>query len=360
MTRVVLIANAREPIAEPFAGGLESMCWHLAKGLLEHGVQVELYAGPGSDPRLGVNILPVREHVLSDTARRDVSMPAEHLVMEHFAYQELMVSLRSRGDVDVVHNNSLHYLPLAMAPSIRPPMLTTLHTPPTPWLEPTVRHLVDRRARFVSVSRSTARMWRHVVRSGTIHNGVDTRRWAAGPGGDELLWFGRLVPEKAPHRAIEIARASGRDLVLAGPISDHDYFESAVKPLLDGAVRYVGHLATAELSELVGASAVCLVTSQWDEPFGLVVAEAMSCGTPVVVFNRGGMSEIVAEGGGVVVDGDDQKENVAAVERAIGMDRAQVRAIAVRRFSIDRMIADYLQIYREMSRFRDGEPGGDA
>lgn len=348
MTRVVLIANAREPIAEPFPGGLESMCWNLAKGLRRHGIEVELYAGPGSDPALDVHILPVREHVLSRAARGDVSMPPEDFVIEHFAYQDLMVSLRGRTDIDVVHNNSLHYLPLAMAPSIGTPMVTTLHTPPTPWLEPTIRHLSDPRARFVAVSRRTATVWREVVRSSTIYNGVDTERWAAGPGGNALVWFGRMVPEKAPHRAIEIARAAGRELVLAGPRSDRRYFDEHVRPHLGGSVSYAGHLSTYELSGLVGRSAACLVTSQWDEPFGLVVAEAMSCGTPVVVFDRGGMAEIVREGGGEVV-ADDDRAAAAAVDRVVGTDRATVREIAVRRFSIDRMVRDYVDVYTAMS-----------
>lgn len=348
MTRVVLIANVREPIAEPFPGGLESMCWHLARGLRRHGIEVELYAGPGSDPGLDVHILPVRQHVLSPAARRDVSMPAEHLVIEHFAYQDLMVSLRTRTDVDVVHNNSLHYLPLAMAPSIHSPMLTTLHTPPTPWLEPTIRHLADPRARFVAVSRRTAKVWRQVVRSSTIHNGVDTDLWAAGPGGSALVWFGRMVPEKAPHRAIDIARAAGCGLVLAGPRSDPDYFEEFVRPELGGPISYAGHLSTGELSELVGRSAACLVTSQWDEPFGLVVAEAMSCGTPVVVFDRGGMREIVEQGGGEAV-ADDDRQAAAAVDRVVRLDRGRVRDVAVRRFSIDRMVRDYVDVYTTMS-----------
>ena len=349
MSRIVLIANAREPIAEPFAGGLESMCWHLAAGLRERGVDVEVYAGPGSDPRLGVNILPVKDLRLSEAARRDVSMPAEGVVFEHFAYQELMLSLRTRTDVSVVHNNSLHHLPLAMAPAIAAPMLTTLHTPPTPWLEPTIRRLDDPRARFVAVSRRTSQMWADIVAADTIHNGVDTARWVPGPGGDSLVWFGRMVPEKAPHRAIELARAVGRDLVLAGPVSDRVYFEQRIEPELDDRISYAGHLSTEGLCRLVGTSAVCLVTSEWDEPFGLVAAEALACGTPVVAFDRGGLREIVEEGGGLTISGDDPEETVGAIALAAAMDRREVREIAVRRFSLDRMIDDYLTLYRRIA-----------
>ncbi|MFI8199486.1 glycosyltransferase [Streptomyces sp. NPDC085942] len=130
--RVALIASARFPVSEPFAGGLEVHTWALAKTLSDRRHHVELFAGPGSDPALGVRELPVHRPVLSDVARADVSMPDALVMAEHHAYLRLMLDLAREGRerFDVVHNNSPHYLPVAMAPALPLPMATTLHTPP--------------------------------------------------------------------------------------------------------------------------------------------------------------------------------------------------------------------------------------
>ncbi|MEP6854171.1 MAG: glycosyltransferase, partial [Pedococcus sp.] len=215
---VVILASARHPLRQPFAGGLESLTWALVRGLRARDVEVTLFAGPGSDPGLDARVIDVLPLELSDAARADVSMPAEAWLREHHAYLQVMLELAARTDVDLIHNNSLHHLPVAMAQTCRAPMLTTLHTPPTPWLEPAIRLMDQRRSRFVAVSGYTARQWRHVTEATVVHNGVDTGVWTPGPGGDDLVWVGRVVPEKAPHEAVRIAAACGRHLRLAGPI----------------------------------------------------------------------------------------------------------------------------------------------
>lgn len=138
--RIALLASARHPVAEPFAGGLEAHTWMLADGLRERGHQVTLFAGPGSDPKLGAKLLPVHWPALSAAARGDSSMVAPAVMAEHHAYLDVMLSMSDeRGShYDVLHNNSLHYLPVAMAKASRAPVVTTLHTPPTPWLESAV------------------------------------------------------------------------------------------------------------------------------------------------------------------------------------------------------------------------------
>ena len=296
---VVILAAAKHPIAEPFAGGLESLTWHLVRGLRDRGVRVSLFAAPGSDPGLDATEIDVSPLELSGTARQDVAMVPEAWLREHHAYLQVMLELQGRDDVDVVHNNSLHHLPVAMSGSLPAPVLTTLHTPPTPWLEPAIA--IDARSRmrltdshFVAVSAHTARSWSHVVQARVVHNGVDVDRWLPGPGGVDLAWAGRLVPEKAPHRAISMARAAGRRLRLAGPIGDRAYFEAQVAPALGDDVEYLGHLGTDGLVKLFGGSAATLVTPEWDEPYGLVAAESLACGTPVVALDRGGLGEFIA------------------------------------------------------------------
>jgi glycosyltransferase involved in cell wall biosynthesis len=278
----------------------------------------------------------------------------ESWLRAHHAYLQVMLSLRRRDDVDIVHNNSLHHLPVALADSLPMPVLTTLHTPPTPWLEPAVGIATSRPGwahnHFTAVSSHTARSWSHVTPARVVHNGIDVRRWTPGAGGTDLAWAGRIVPEKAPHRAIAMARASGRRLRLAGPVGDHAYFEEQVVPRLGDGVEYVGHLATHELVTLFGSSAATLVTPEWDEPYGLVAAESLSCGTPVVALDRGGLSEFVHPGVGVLLPPAASDDHAAeAIRRAVLLDRATCRAHAEAHCSVSHMVEGYLEVYRSLT-----------
>ncbi|MFC7487939.1 glycosyltransferase [Knoellia sp. CPCC 206453] len=346
---VVILAAARHPLAQPFAGGLESLSWALVKGLRRRGVDVTLFAGPGSDPELDARELDVAPLELSDLARSDVSMPPEPWLREHHAYLQVMLELKDRRDVDVIHNNSLHFLPLALGQACAAPMLTTLHTPPTPWLEPTIALMDQTRSTFVAVSGHTARQWRHVTSADVVHNGVDSSTWTAGPGGDDLVWVGRVVPEKAPHLAIRIAAKSGRRIRLAGPVGDTKYFASCVQPLLGPRAEYLGHLDAPALRDLVGSSAALVVTPEWDEPYGLVAAESLACGTPVLGFRRGGLPEFVADDCGALVAAGDVAAAVAEVERVCAMDRRRCREHAVASCSLDVMTDGYLARYTELA-----------
>ncbi len=349
--RICLVANCRFPIREPFVGGLESMTAHLARELVRRGHDVTLFAAPGSDTRLGVTAMPVEVLPTEQLSGRwDTQAPPAVLMAEHHAYLALMLDLAdAQAPFDVVHNNSLHHLPVAMARSLHVPVLTTLHTPPLWWLESAIR--LDRGAgSFVAVSDFTARAWAPVVQSTTILNGVDVVSWSAGPGGSDAVWSGRIVPEKAPHEAIDAARLAGMRLVLAGPVLDDSYFQEYVVPRLHGAVSYAGHLSERELAELVGSSAVAVVTPAWDEPYGLVAAEAMSCGTPVAAYARGALPELVTNDTGRLATPGDVPMLAVAMRLASGLDRDAVRGHAATHLSLERMVDDYERIYAGLTR----------
>ncbi|MFD3516050.1 glycosyltransferase [Streptomyces sp. NPDC058657] len=350
--RIALIASARFPIREPFAGGLEAHTWTLARALRARGHQVELFAAPDSDPDLDVTEIPVHRPSLSTAARSDVSMPDARWMEEHHAYLTLMLDLAGGGGrgFDVVHNNSLHYLPVAMAPAVRAPVVTTLHTPPTPWLESAIQTYTPSVVTFTAVSEHTAAAWQPLVsRARVIRNGVDTALWPAGPGGPHLVWFGRIVPEKAPHLAVEAARRAGRSLRLAGPVGDRDYFDSRLAPLLGEDIGYVGHLDRRALAALVGTSAAALVTPRWDEPYGLVVAEALSCGTPVCAFDRGALGEILTPECGLLAPPDDVDALAGLIDDTTRLDRRAARERAERFCTLDVMADGYTSLYQELA-----------
>lgn len=353
--RVCVIASSRFPVSEPFAGGLEAHTHLLVRGLRNRGHEVTLFAAQGSDPALGVRCLEAAQFTSSAASRRDVGAPPEAVLQEHHAYLSLMLELAQDAEerFDVIHNNSLHHLPIAMARTVGAPIVTTLHTPPLGMLESAIR-LAPGSSTFVSVSAATRRAWAPHVPSTTVHNGVDTRLWRPRKERAERLavWSGRMVPEKAPHHAIMAARAAGVRLVLAGPRWDDDYFDVEVRPRLGGDVTYLGHLDHSTLRDVVARAGVAVVTPTWEEPYGLVAAEAMAAGTPVAAYARGALPEIVPAHVGALAAPDDTEDLARALERALDCDRRLVREHAEEHHSLTRMVEGYEQVYLDATRRR--------
>ena len=168
------------------------------------------------------------------------------------------------------------------------------------------------------------------------------------PVGRAAPWWGRLVPEKAPHLAIDAARDADVPLTLMGPIHDRAYFEGHVAPRLGRTVTYAGHLSTVDVAEVVRHSAVAVVTPQWDEPFGLVVAEALACGTPVAAFDRGAISEVLDDETGRLAASGDVAGLGAAIVDAAGLDRTRCRRRAETCFSAEVMTDRYEAWFRRL------------
>lgn len=355
--RIALIAPNRFPIRQPFAGGLEAHVWHLARALAQQGHRVTLFAARDSDPTSDHSTLTVEALSRSAAASRPVPLPGAVFESDHHGYVKLMRELTDRHSTrfDVIHNHSLHQVPIAMAPRLRTPMLSTLHTPPFSWLESVIGSTGGRGVTFAAVSRNTANAWSHVVEPViVVPNGVDVQRWPVGRGGRYLVWSGRITPEKGTHLAIAAARQSGLPLVLAGPIGNAGYFHDRIQPHLSERTVYAGHLDQEELASVVGGAAAALVTPLWDEPYCLVVAEALSCGTPVVAFARGGIPEVLdAQCGRLVMPGD-VAAMAAAIPEAVGLSRSDVRERAIVTCGAAAMVTRYLAIYRDLIDEKDG------
>lgn len=358
--RIAIIAHLKFAISEPFAGGLEAHTHMLAKAMRERGHDVTLFASTKSNPKLGV------EAICDETALLQTGTAEAQDVTffrEHHAYLRLMQELRIR-DFDVIHNNSLHYLPVVMADMLSAPMITSLHTPPFCWLESGVR-LSRADMHYVAVSAATAAMWRPVMKvDSIIPNGIDLREFAfrAQPDPEPyLIWYGRIVPEKGLDLAIAAAQRAGIPLRIAGPVSNPEFFEREVAPHLGADIRYVGHLAHKELSALIGGARAALCTPRWEEPYGLVVAEALACGTPVAAFRRGGVAEILDADCGILVEADNVEQLAGAAVAATGLDRKLCRRRAEAICDVRGMIDGYEILYRSLAdRSRTVDADADA
>ncbi|RMB76610.1 glycosyltransferase family 4 protein [Rhodococcus sp. SBT000017] len=345
--RIAVLASSSFPVAQPFAGGLEAHVYNLVRALTQRGHQVSLFAADGSSVDLDATLLPVRTLDLSPISIADVAITPT-AIREHHAYLAVMLELAGTlsRSFDIVHNHSLHYLPLAMSATLSVPMVTTLHTPPFAWLESAVALAPSGANTFAAVSEFAASQWADVT-AGTvvIRNGISLEEWPFGTGGDYVVWSGRVVPEKGLHLAIAAAKEAGRSLRIAGPLSNLEYFHEFVEPMLDENIRYVGHLDQPALAALVAGAEVALVSPVWSEPYGLVVAEALACGTPVAAFARGGIPEIVDASSGVLVAADDVHGLAAAIPAAAALRRPDVRARAEQVCSMDRMVDEYEALY---------------
>ena len=261
-------------------------------------------------------------------------------------------------EFDIIHN-SFDYLPLSFSRLVDTPVVTTIHGFSSPRIVPVYERYDDRGA-YVAISDADRHPALHYA--ATIHHGIDGDAFALHPSpGEHLLFFGRIHPDKGAAEAIEVARRAGRPLVIAGIVQDQRYFEREVAPHLDGVrVRFLGPVAAVDRSEVLGGAYALLHLIAFDEPFGFSVAEALACGTPVVAYDRGSMRELIDDGStGFVVAGPDAA--VVAVDRVRGLDRSHIRAVALARFSQDRMIDAYVDVYRSLlAAAREGKPRSPA
>ena len=348
--KIAIIAHLKYPIAEPFAGGLEMHTHLLARHLAARGHAVTLFAAEGSDPSLGLCAVCPPTGTPTDTLEAERTGLAEHE-----AY-EAIVQAVSRGGFDVVHNNSLHYLPLSEAHRIDAPMVTSFHCPPFMELENGVAERSRRDIRFVAVSDVVRGMWEPIVAlDEIILNGIDLglfRPRLTPPETPHAIWFGRLVPEKGAHLAIEAARMAGMPLRIAGPMIDLAYWREAVEPALGPEITYIGHLSHQALAREVAGATVAVITPRWEEPYGLVVAEALACGTPVAGFARGALPELTDAATGCLAPADDVPALARAIRSASVLSRAACRARAEAHCNALTMVDRYEALYRgEMSRF---------
>jgi glycosyltransferase involved in cell wall biosynthesis len=306
----------------------------LTEALVERGVDVTLFA------TLDSHTAGTLAGVVPRGYSEDPSIDAKVWEALHIA----AVFERS-GEFDLIHNQA-DFMPLAFSRLTQTPVVTTIHGFSSPRILPVYERYNDI-GHYVSIS--DADRAPSLTYAATIHHGIDAAQFPFDPAGsDDLLFFGRIHPDKGAGEAIRAAAVTGRRLVLCGLIQDEGYHAREVAPYIDGnRVIFRGVVQGAERLETLGRARGLLHLIGFDEPFGLSVIEAMACGTPVIAYRRGSMPELIDHGvTGFLVDSLD--EAVAAIPRLSEIDRAACRRAVAERFTVGRMADEYLALYRRI------------
>jgi len=334
--RIGIVAPPWLPVPPPGYGGIESVVDTLAVALQAAGHEVVLAAS-------GDSTCPVERLPGFPTADpTSVGSTLEELRHVALAYPQL-------AGVDVIHDNTLAG-PLYRNRPARLPVAATVHGPFVPAMLDVYRAMSGE-VSLVAISRSQAATAHGVLISRVIHHAIQYADVPVGTGrGGYACFLGRMDPAKGVLEAIRVARRAGIPLRIAAKMrdhSEHDYFAEVIRPMLGADVEYIGELGTAEKYDLLGGAVALVNPLQWDEPFGMVMIEALAAGTPVVATPRGSAPEIVDDGAtGFLRSGEQALAD--ALQHAAELDRRACRLAAEERFGPERMAAEHLELYREM------------
>jgi glycosyltransferase involved in cell wall biosynthesis len=373
--RIALVAPFVSPIAPPFIGGAQALLADLAAGLAARGHQVTLFAAAGSSiPDAGVvvrdpgidsrQLRPARFHEsdANQESQREASDPLFFRSVEAFRRAFTLIHQELR-EYDVIHAHAFDWPAFAFGALLasQRPVMHTLHLPA---VNPTINALLrdlrqsGNQTKLITVSNACAETYRpYAEMDAIIPNGIDTEAIPFGAEADAdgcVLFAGRLSPEKGVTDAIEIARRAGRHLSLVGGIYDTAYFEQAIQPQLRAHkhdLEYVGQLPRSDLWSLMGHATAVLLPIDWEEPFGLVAAEAMAAGCPVIAYARGALPEVISNGEtGFLIPPGDIDAAANAIVAASSLSRRACRQRAQQYFSIARMLDNYEQFYQQVLR----------
>ena len=339
--KIAQVAPLYESVPPRLYGGTERIVAFLSDALVDLGHEVTLFAS--ADAATKAQLVPVRDQAIRldpDPLRCDL---AAHLV-------QLSEVRRRLAQFDVVHFH-IDLLHFPLFEDVAAQTITTLHG------RQDLKDLPEAYSCWpayplVSISDNQRKPLALGNWIETVHHGIPAGLYAPPihPKGDYLAFIGRISPEKRPDRAISIARRAGMKLRIAAKVDPADmvYFRKEIEPLLGSPeVEFIGEIGDAQKSDFIGNARALLFPIDWPEPFGLVMIEAMACGTPVIAWNCGSVPEVIDHGRtGFIVSSED--EALAAVEAVGGLDRAQVRAVFEERFSAPIMAGNYVDIYKRL------------
>jgi len=316
-------------------GPWEQMASNVAEGLVQKGFDVTLFATQDSITAGKLDA------VIPKGYEEDREQDAK--VGECLHISNLM---EKADQFDIIHNH-FDFLPLSYSHLIKTPTVTTIHGFSSQKIIPVYKKYNGGANHYVSISNADRSPLLHYA--ATVYNGIDPINLSFNAKPDDyLLYFGRIHPDKGTYDAIQIAKKAGRNLVISGIIQDQHYFNETVKPFLnDKDIVYAGIADPPMRNQLLGNAMALLHPIHFNEPFGLSVAESMFCGTPVIAFNKGSMPELIAhKKTGMLVDTID--EAVQAIDVVKDCDRSFCRKWATQKFSSEKMVDDYIMVYKKV------------
>jgi glycosyltransferase involved in cell wall biosynthesis len=310
-------------------GAWETVASNIAEGLAARGWDVTLFATKDSLTR-------ARLHAIVDRGYEE-DRSVDPKVAEYLHISE---AFEHASEFDLIHSH-YDFMALTFSRLVKTPVLTTIHGFSSPQILPVYRKYRD--GYFVSISDSDRHPDLNYL--ATVYNGIDTSLYPlAERPGDDLVFLGRIHPDKGVHLAIEAARLSSRRLIIAGIVQDERYFREEVEPHFNDDVRFIGPVDVAGKNELFGRAQALLHLNTIPERFGLVLAEANAAGVPVIAMDLGSCREVIEDGRtGFLVNNVPQA--AAMVARAGEIDRASCRQHVEQRFSIEKMVEGYERVY---------------
>jgi glycosyltransferase involved in cell wall biosynthesis len=337
--RIAQVSPLWESVPPKCYGGTERVVSFITDELVRLGHDVTLFASGDSVSAARLEaICPQALRLITGSFNREAPMT---LLLER--------AFSTADEFDLIHSH-LDFLGFPIARRCPAPVLTTLHGRlDLPEIEPVYREFAE--IPLVSISDAQRQPLPWANWQATVHHGLPRDLYTFHPRqGQYLAFLGRIAPEKCPDQAIAIAARAGIPLRIAAKVdpADRDYFRERIEPLLSHPlVEYVGEITDAEKNDFLGEACALLAPFDWPEPFGLVFIEALACGTPVLAYRRGSVPEIIDDG----VTGhicEQLDELTAAVEQVSILDRRRCRQAFEARFTVERMVQDYLDVYEQI------------
>lgn len=334
--RIAMLAPIAWRVPPRHYGPWEQVVTLITEGLVARGIDVTLFAT--ADSLTSGRLVAVCPRPYGE----DLTLDAKVWECLHIAN----VFERAHA-FDLIHNH-FDFLPLSYSGLVQTPVLTTIHGFSSERILPVYQHY-NGRTFYVSISNADRHHSLDYV--ATVYHGINLAEFTFRPDPEDyLLFLGRIHPDKGTAEAIEVARRTGRQLIIAGIIHDQAYYEREVAPYLDDdQIRYIGSVDPLRRDEIMGGAAALLHLVNFAEPFGLSMVESLACGTPVIGCPRGSVPELIRHGEtGFLVNS--VEEAIAVLPAIPTLDRQRIRAEAEARFSVDRMVTEYIQVYEEVLR----------
>jgi glycosyltransferase involved in cell wall biosynthesis len=332
--RIAMLAPISWRVPPRHYGPWEQIVGTLTEGLVRQGLDVTLFATADSQTTAKLQAVCPRPY------SEDPTLDAKVWECLHISH-----CFEQAHRFDVIHNH-FDFLPLSYSGLVDTPLVTTIHGFSSPRIHPAYERFNDR-THYVAISDADRAPSLDYL--ATIHHGIAVEQFPFNDCSEGyLLFFGRIHPDKGCAEAIALAKKLRTRLVIAGIIQDERYFKEEIEPHLKGLIEYIGPIGPDHRAEVLGGALALIHLINFREPFGLSVVEAMACGTPVIANPLGSMPEIIRDGeNGFLVENID--EAAEAVRHCARLPRAAVRESVVERFSVDRMVRDYIRVYEQIA-----------